>query len=279
MFLLLGGCVTWRAVTDRGVVDGSGGRAWTSVGVALVILGLLRLAMIDGHYERGSTSSRILMAHWKVSVAGAPALCAALTLTCGALLIAARRRASSVLRWGAVIAACGAALVLIPRLAAFEGWSSALLWRSWILLFNVPLVFLAIADGRLLELARRVHSPPGMHRDDRPLVMCCAALFSLVATVQALAWNRLTTKFMDELSATRFACIERPELPWTGSTALSQWPTASLSIALQERRVEKIMLERGGCDAARVRGVLPLHPLERPLAADGWFDFRIVLAR
>ena len=197
----VGFVVGWRRPADRTW-------AWRQAGVLLVVAvarQILTSAGIDSEVPKRAD----IVAQWRHAVNGVPLAVVLLTTVGGAaLLIGWRRRDRAVgarpvhvalISWTGMLLLVAAGGLMIGWGSSTRAWWQALDYRSFVLVFALPLVVWALLDGVLPQGSGEPTPSEGRSRGLAPptaafVVAFSGAVFSAVLIGQSVGWHRLVTR-------------------------------------------------------------------------------------
>jgi hypothetical protein len=254
--------------------DGPGPRR-AGVRSVLVLIGLtslvaLRYLVLPSAYEADTLSLVRLGDHFRGSVLGRPLLAMLATWALGAWLLV-RPRAD---RLGlAVVVALTLVLlaILLPWASDVGRWERALMFRTFVLAAELPLLAMAIiAAVRPAPLDRRVHDLA---------VGCAGAVALAVLLAQAWSWMQARDALVAALDDRPAGCVRYESLGLRPS-ALEHWGVTALVYLEQAPAPRHLVVVGTACEALDVVGGVPLKILDgevvERLPREGWFDLRAI---
>lgn len=255
-------------------------RLWLlPVAVGLLALAALKAFVPLSGYEAESLSLQRLRDAFEVAVRGWPLVSLAGTLAAAALTLAQPwlepamgPRLSASTRYAPAALAVAAGVALVPWARNPYLWAHALDYRFW-----VGPITLGFMGAACLEwLTRRAASSGAALLSSRmATVAAVGAAMLLVLALQTRAWGQQVATLSASLAERGERCVELASLPVIGGSPLNHWGTTSLSLVLQGRQPERVVMEvPEGCAALATRAGVRLGEWEtRPFGA-GWFSLQ-----
>lgn len=210
---------------------------------------------------------------WLWAVNGAPlVMICCVTVAAGLVSVVLLRRPATerTLLGVAFVALVVGALVMARWGADDHLWRSALDYRSFVVVFALPLVVVATVDALGSSTA-------GGARLRAAAVTVCGLAFSLTLVAQSLGWVGLVQYARDDLARQTEPCVVRHVAEKDG-TALRHWANPSLALLVQGRSPEVVVVgEEAACRRLAATGELSL-PRTGTLrnVFSHWFDLEAV---
>lgn len=283
----VGFVVGWRRPADR---TWARRQAWVLLAMA-VARQVVTSAGVDSEVPKRAD----IVAQWGRAVNGVPlAVVILASIGSAALLIGWRRRDhvvgarpvhAALVSWTGMLLLVGAGGLMIGWGSSTRAWWQALDYRSFVLVFALPLVLWALLDG-VLPRGPAEPAAPSSGRS-RGLVPPTAALvvgfsgvvFSAVLIGQSVGWRQLVTRLDHAVSRAPQACVLEATLP-ERHTALRHWATPAMALLEQGRTPAKVVVhEAPACQRLVVKGSLSVPRtarLRKPVRH--WFHFGPVQA-
>jgi hypothetical protein len=284
---VVGFVVGWQRPADR---SWAWRQSWILLGVA-VVRQALTSAGVDSEVPKRSD----IVAQWGHAVNGVP-LAVVLLTTIGAavLLIGWRRRdapggartsSAALVSWAGMLLLVAAGGLLIGWGSSTRAWWQALDYRSFVLVFALPLVLWSVLDGMLprgpgaLTASDRSSAAEPVRRSLAPptaafVVGFSGLVFSAVLIGQSVGWHHLVTRMDRAVARSPQACVLESTLP-ERHNALAHWATPALALLEEGRTPAKVVVhESAACQRLAVKGSLSVPrtaKLRKPVRH--WFDF------
>jgi hypothetical protein len=282
----VGFVVGWRRPADRTW-------AWRQAGVLLVVA-VARQVLTSAGIDSEVPKRADIVAQWRHAVNGVPLAVVLLTTVGGAaLLIGWRRRDRAggsrpvhvaLISWTGMLLLVAAGGLMIGWGSSTRAWWQALDYRSFVLVFALPLVVWALLDGVLPQGSPEPLPSEGRSRGLAPptaafVVGFSGVVFSAVLIGQSVGWHRLVTRLDQAVGRAPQACVLESTLP-ERHTALRHWATPALALLEEGRTPGKVVVhETPACQRLVVKGSLSVPRtarLRKPVRH--WFHFGPVQA-
>lgn len=95
--------------------------------------------------------------------------------------------------------------------------------------------------------------------------------FLLVISVQSTAWFGLTERLRKTIAQSPTGCISTTSIEWLAGTPLNHWATPALSILLQGRSPQMLVLDGNACAEAGFPDKIRIAPWYVRTGKGGWF--------
>lgn len=240
--------------------------AWV-FGATAVVRQLLTLAGIDAETPKLADYGH----QWLSAVSGAPlVMICCTTLAAGLVSVVLLRRPPSERTLLAVaLAALGIGAVAMLWWGA-DGhlWRSALDYRSFVVVFALPLVVAATIDALGSPVART-----GEHRLRSKAVVLSGLAFSATLIAQSLGWAGMVQYARHDLARQTEPCVVRHVAEKDG-TAMRHWANPSLVLLVQGRSPKVVVVgEKAACRRLAATGELSIPRTgRRRNVFSHWFD-------
>jgi hypothetical protein len=139
---------------------------------------------------------------------------------------------------------------------------SAMNYRRWVVPFAAPFFALAVWS--------RLRPGTGTMRQYPAAIL--PLLFVVVLAIQCTQWQRLTTQLTRAMAGAPGTVIAAESLPFIKDTPLEHWSVVTLSLALQGRTPQKIVLDAEALPLQH-EGVPLSFFAVKPVENPGWFDW------
>lgn len=238
-------------------------------------------ALLRDPYETSELSLAMQLMHYHASAAGLPTV-AILLVWLGGLLLLLRRSIFSgkigafarTMRFGEIASISLAGVVFMIWARDPTGWRFALDFRDLAPHSLAPFMLFAALEVILgAESTDSEAAAEWAHR--LQLTQIVAVVFLVTLGIQSAIWYGLRTELSNTIESTPEACIPASSISWRDRTPLYHWATPTLSIVLQSRAPEKIVLEKDDCSDPTFTTQVHINPTYdtyRPRIG-GWFDF------
>lgn len=254
---------------------------WSLIFFGLAVGEAVMFALLRDPYETSELSLAMQLQHYHASAAGLPTV-AILLVWLGGLLLLLRRSIFSgkigafarTMRFGEIASISLAGVVFMIWARDPTSWRFALDFRDLATLSLAPFMLFAALEVILgAESTDSEAAAEWAHR--LQLTQIVAVVFLVTLGIQSAIWYGLRTELSNTIESTPEACIPASSISWLDRTPLYHWATPTLSIVLQSRAPEKIVLEKDDCSdptfTTQVR-INPTYDTYRPRTG-GWFDF------
>ena len=201
---------------------------------------------------------------WPLASFGVTALAAALCVLQGF-----DRKANRSVDFAFTAAVIVAGLMLVPWAMNPSAWSNEMESRFWMVPMSLVVMAACALDAWLMS------DQIALWHRRQPALLALGAIFLIVLSIQSLVWNELTNRLQADIE--NEGCIAIISLPWTTTTPMNHWSTASYAILLQGRTPHTLLLDREGCREFADDGTLHIIWMHRK-SGSGWFDFSQVPA-
>ncbi len=250
--------------------------------VGLFVASLVKYVVLRSTYDSDQISPGVWGQHWQQAIAGRPLLMLLIAALLGVVLLGwpylrhGTERARLGDRLGAaVVALCCLAVAVVGAGWAINGrsWGGASDFRTFIGPISVLAMLFAVADALRGFVGRTV--PDAAELGLRRLAALSAAgAFALVVVMQAATWNALSNRLAGDLAAAPSACVPVSQLPWTAQTAFGHWSVTTLSMQLQGRSPNRLVVSQPNCAAALLPTGIPIDGFDRLNYRGGWFHLQ-----
>ena len=258
---------------------------WACGFIMLVAVSALRFWMMRTEYETEQLSLDVLRETFNLSVAGLPLAALAFgwlaaTMAFVAPFVNRLRKGEFVLvvRHVELVSITTAGILLFTWAKDSHLWGYALGFRSWVLFCSLPFIGLAALEALGLGLPLSLPAKAEWVHRSRTILQV-AIVFLLVISVQSISWLRLEDRLREIIAQSPGTCISMSSIGWLGGTPLNHWSVTSLSILLQGRSPQKIVLAGHGCVEAEFEKGFPIGGVIWQDWREGWFDMHSLAHR
>lgn len=259
---------------------------WAAVFMCLAGIMARRFAFTRSAYEAEQLSLARLQEAFSAALSGMALVIVALSLL-AALLVAAqvlvtqRRTARMALAATELLLLTVAMALSVMRAAHPDLWMGALDFRSLALFVSLPFFGLLLAEG--LRRAPNQRAALAWTWPHRQMTVQLAGLTSLLTlATQSYVWHTMSTRLLDEMKRSDFACISMTSVPWMERTALNHWSVTAYSLVLQGRAPRSVVLGHSTCTMSLLKDdvQIAVAPWEdADWHGGGWFAFAALYRR
>jgi hypothetical protein len=244
-------------------------RMWLwSLGFALVAAGAeARFVLASNMYELQQLSLPIIASYFQESLLGLPlvglagAAAAAVSIMLESVFSGWNLGSGvPVVRIIRVLKPAGVALAAAAFFAWAlnpKYWAQEVNFRELALFSSGPFMLMGLAEG--MRLGRNEWDDMSSKWSSRfRISQGLALIFLIVLATQSLVWHNLTARLVSNMDAGGNQCISTTDLKWMAQTPLDDWSITALSIFIQGREPESLVMGGSGCTTMSFKDGLPL---------------------